>query len=153
VPEAPVVIDQRGCLYQPHVVGVRAGQPLEIRNSDPATHNVHSRSGAGNDVNVSQAAHSPALTVVMTHPEAMLRLTCDVHAWMNIFVAVMSHPYFAVTDASGQFEIAGVPPGPRRLEVWHERYGPQTVDVDVAAGGVREVDVTYAGTEHAAPMR
>ena len=81
----------------------------------------------------------------------MLRLTCDVHSWMNIYVAVLEHPYFAVSGSDGRFEIASVPAGRQSIEVWHERYGPLTAGIDVPAGGAVTADFTYEGTEKAAP--
>ena len=152
-PSTPVVLEQRGCLFQPHLVAVRAGQVLEVRNGDPTLHNIHSVSSAHNDFNVSRPAHVAPYTVVVEHPELMLRLTCDVHSWMNVFVAVVSHPYFAVTNASGQFEIPNVPEGRYRLQIWHERYGPQTAEVNVSSRSVSEVSFTYTGTEKASSMQ
>jgi plastocyanin len=152
VSPTPVVIDQRRCVYEPHVVAVRAGQPLEIRNSDPTTHNVHAQSSAGNDFNMSRGAASAPMRVVFDHPEQMMRVTCDIHSWMNLFVAVVSHPYFAVTDAKGSFLIGDAPSGHQTLEVWHERYGPKAIEVDVPAGGTIDVTIAYSGTERPAPL-
>ena len=152
VPATLVVLEQRGCLFQPHVVAVRAGQLLEVRNGDPTLHNIHSVSSAHNDFNVSRPPHVAPYTVVVEHPELMLRLTCDVHSWMNVFVAVVSHPYFAISNGAGEFEIPNVPEGHYRLQIWHERYGPQTAEVDVTSRRPDDVSFTYAGTEKAAPM-
>jgi plastocyanin len=151
VPSTPVTIDQQGCVYRPRVIGVRAGQVLQARNSDKTLHNLHSRSVKGNDFNVSQLAGGAPYTVTMAREEMMLRITCDVHSWMNIYVAVMDHPYFTVSGSDGGFVISGVPPGRQRVQVWHERYGPLTATVDVPPGGAATVDFTYAGTEKAAP--
>lgn len=151
VPSTPVVLDQHNCFYRPHVIGIRAGQLLEIRNTDPTTHNVHALSMAGNEFNISRGAGAPPLTAVMTAPEAMMRLTCDIHNWMTIYVGVMSHPYFAVSGADGTFTIADVPPGHYELEVWHERYGPKTQTIDVVAGQTSALEFSYDGTEKAAP--
>jgi plastocyanin len=151
-PSSPVVIDQRRCVYEPHVVAVRAGQPLDIRNSDPTTHNVHAMSSTGNDFNASRPASGPPLRVVFDHAEQMIRLTCDIHSWMNLFVAVVSHPYFAVTGAGGTFEIRDVPSGHQILQIWHERYGPKAIELDVPSGGTTDVNVVYSGTERPAPL-
>jgi plastocyanin len=151
VPSEPVVLDQHNCFYHPHVVGIRAGQRLEIRNSDPTTHNVHALSTAGNEFNMSRAAGAAPLTTTLAVPEAMMRLTCDIHSWMTIYVGVMSHPYFDVSRADGTFTMANVPPGRYALEVWHERYGPKTQTVDVTAGRTTTVEFTYDGTEKTAP--
>lgn len=101
---------------------------------------------------MSRPAHVAPYTVVVEHPELMLRLTCDVHSWMNVFVAVVNHPYFAVTDRAGQFEIPNVPTGHYRLQIWHERYGPQVAEVDVRPHGTSDVSLNYTGTEKAAPI-
>lgn len=147
---SPVLIEQRGCVYLPHVVGVRVGQTLEIRNGDPTAHNVHGVSAAGNGFNVTQPRGGPASIVPMRQAELMLRLTCDVHSWMHVFVGVMRHPYFAVTGSDGQFEIAGVPTGTYTVEAWHERFGPLTATVTVAAGAPATADFGYQGTERPA---
>jgi hypothetical protein len=149
-PTTPVVLDQRGCIYRPHVLGIRAGQPLQITNNDPTLHNMHGISARGNDFNVSRPKGAPPAVVTLHHPETMMRIACDVHSWMNIYVGVMSHPYFAVSDATGRFEIAGVPAGRRQVEVWHERFGPIAVTVDVPAGRTVAVELSYQGTEKAA---
>lgn len=150
-PASRVVLDQRKCMFQPRVLAVRRGQVLEVRNSDPTAHNVHALSTKGNTFNVSQVVGRPPFTVVMAHEEKMLRLTCDVHHWMNVFVAVVDHPYVAVTGTAGTFELRDVPAGRRVLQVWHERYGPLTATVDVPAGGAVAADFTFTGAEKAAP--
>ena len=107
VPPAPVVLDQKGCIYTPRVIGVRAGQALEVLNSDETLHNVHALPMANRDFNTSQKKVSHTFTV----PEVMVRFKCDVHPWMAAHVGVVAHPFFAVTDASGAFELKGLPPG------------------------------------------
>lgn len=146
-PSAHVVLDQHGCLFRPRVLAMQRGQVLEVRNSDPTLHNVHALSTKGNTFNVSQVAGRPPFTLAMMHEEKMLRITCDVHSWMHVFVAVVDHPYFTVTGTGGTFEIRGVPAGRRTVQVWHERYGPLSADVDVPAGGSVAADFVYAGTE------
>lgn len=150
-PAARVVLDQQGCMFRPRVLALRRGQVLEVRNGDPTLHNVHALSTQGNTFNVSQVAGRPPFTVVMAHEEKMLRVTCDVHRWMNVYVAVVDHPYFAVTGPSGTFELRDVPAGRRVVQVWHERYGPLTATVDVPSGGTVAAEFAYAGTEKAAP--
>jgi Carboxypeptidase regulatory-like domain len=138
-------------MFRPRLVAIRRGQVLEVRNGDPTMHNLHSLTGADNGFNVSQVVGRPPFTVALQHAEQMLRITCDVHRWMNVYVAVVDHPYFAVTPSDGRFEIAGVPPGRHTVHVWHERYGPLSASVDVPAGGVAAVDLAYTGNEKAAP--
>jgi len=150
-PATRVVLDQQGCMFRPRVLALQRGQVLEVRNGDPTLHNVHALSAQGNTFNVSQVVGRPPFTVVMAHAEKMLRVVCDVHRWMNVYVAVVEHPYFAVTGPDGTFTIRGVPAGRHVVQVWHERYGPLTATVDVPAGGTVAAEFTYAGTEKAAP--
>jgi hypothetical protein len=143
VPKTPVVIDQRACIYAPRLVGVRVGQPLQIRNDDDLLHNVHSLSTGANSFNVGQPKAGLVYEFTPRAPEVMLKLGCDVHRWMTAYVAVMTHPYFAVTDGSGSYTISNVPPGSYTLKVWHEQFGEQTRTVTVTAGAVATVDVSY----------
>src|SRR4029077_7439960 len=133
----------KGCVYRPHVIGIRVGQVLQVSNDDPTIHNVHSVSARGNDVNASRPARTPPLTVTMKAEEMMLRITCDVHSWMNIYVGVVSHPYFAVSGNDGRFQISNVPAGRQRIQVWHERYGPLDAVAEVEAGKTTVVDFSY----------
>jgi plastocyanin len=150
-PATPVVLDQQRCMFRPRVLAMQRGQTLEVRNGDPTLHNVHALSAKGNTFNVSQVAGRPPFTVAMAHAERMLRVTCDVHSWMNVFVAVVDHPHFAVTGPAGAFTIRDVPAGHHVVQVWHERYGPLTASVDVSPGGTTTAEFTYAGTERPAP--
>ena len=147
VPTAPVIIDQKNCVYSPRVVGVRVGQMLEIRNSDNLFHNVHSNSGLENGFNVAQARVGAVNTFKMKSEEVMLRIGCDVHNWMHAYVGVVSNPYFAVTDASGNFQISNVPAGTYTIDAWQERYGTVKKPVKVTAGGTVTVDFSYTGNE------
>ena len=106
-----VVLDQKGCIYSPRVVGVRVGQPLEIVNSDPTLHNVHALPMANQEFNQGQPFQGIRMTKTFTAPEVMVRFKCDVHGWMAAYVGVVAHPFFAVTDADGTFEMKGLPPG------------------------------------------
>jgi plastocyanin len=142
-PTSPVVIDQRACVYGPRVVGVRVGQPLQIRNSDPLLHNVHSSSATGNGFNAAEPAAGAAFDFTPKSPEVMLKLGCDVHRWMLAYVGVMPHPYFAVTSAEGTYTIASVPPGTYAIRTWHERFGEATKTVTVRAGSTVTIDFTY----------
>lgn len=147
VPKTPVVIDQRSCFYVPRVLGVRVGQVLEIRNSDNLFHNVHSVSNLDNSFNLAQARAGIVDTYKMKSEEVMLRLGCDVHRWMTAYIGVVANPYFAVTDTSGGFQIANVPPGTYTINIWHERYGPLKKMVKVTAGGTATADFSYTGNE------
>ena len=143
VPAAPVTIDQRGCTYSPRMVGVRVGQTLAVRNSDALMHNVHGVSGTGNGFNVSQPKAGMVRTFRMMSEETMLRLRCDVHNWMAGYIVAAAHPYYAVTDANGNFEMSGVPAGSYTLEYWQEKLGKQTAQVTVSEGAMAEANLEF----------
>jgi plastocyanin len=147
VPNTPVTLDQAGCVYAPRVVGVRVGQTLAVRNSDPLMHNVHGVSATDNGFNVSQPTAGMLQEFPMTGEETMLRLRCDVHSWMTAYVGVVSHPYFAVTGEDGAFDIVGVPPGTYTVRTWHERFGELTQTLRVTADETTSVDFGYTGSE------
>ena len=130
-PKAPVVLDQRGCRYEPRVMGVRVGQDFLIRCSEDLLHIVHALPRANQEWGFSQQEKGKERTKVFTAPEIMVPLKCDVHLWMKAWVGVLDHPWFAVTDASGQWEIKDLPSGKYTLEVWHEAYKPVTHEIEV----------------------
>lgn len=148
VPSTPVVIDQRACIYGPRVVGVRVGQPLQIRNDDDLLHNVHSSSAGSNSFNVGQPKAGLVFAFTPRTPEVMVKLGCDVHRWMTAFVGVMAHPYFAVSGADGRFTIANVPPGTYTLKTWHEQFGERRATVSVKIGAAVVADIGYASPSH-----
>lgn len=143
VPSEPVLIDQRGCLYRPRVVGLRVGQPLRVSNSDHGVHNVHGLSTGNDGFNVAQPAAGMHNDFKLK-TEGVLRIVCDLHPWMVAFVGVVPHPYFAVTGADGSFEIRDVPAGLHRLQAWHEQLGVLTADVRVEPGAPAAVEFVYA---------
>src|SRR5438128_7712092 len=143
----PVVIDQRGCVYAPRVVGVRAGQVLQIKNSDALMHNVHGLSGKDNSFNVGQPAAGMVYQWKAKNEEIMVHLKCDIHNWMNAYIGVVTNPYFAVSDTAGTFQIDKIPPGTYTLQAWHERFGMLTKTVTVKAGSALSIDFTYTGSE------
>jgi len=146
VPRQPVVIDQRACMYVPRVVGARVGQTLQFKNSDEVLHNVHSLTAKGNVFNVSEPQAGMVQQFTLKDEE-MLKIKCDVHSWMTTYVGIVSHPYFAVSGATGTFEIPNVPPGSYRIVIWHERYGTQAKTVRVGARTTATVDFAYTGNE------
>ena len=127
-PKTPVVLDQRGCKYIPHVFGAQVGQPVIILNSDPTLHNVHAVPKANTEFNFGQSIKGMKTTRMFDKPEVMVPFRCDVHGWMAAYGGIVSHPFFAVTKADGSFEIKGLPAGTYTLEVWHERLGHATPD-------------------------
>jgi len=133
-PTAPIVLDQQGCRYEPHVFGVFVGQPVEIKNSDPTLHNVHAIPKTNDEFNFGQQPKTPPVTRTFEEPEIGLSFRCDVHGWMRAYANVVTHPFFAVTKADGSYEIKGLPPGTYTVEAWHERLGTQTQQVTVSEG-------------------
>jgi hypothetical protein len=131
-PAAPIVLDQVGCRYEPHVFGVFVGQPIEIRNSDPTLHNVHAIPKENDEFNFGQQAKGAPVTRTFDTPEIGVSIQCDVHGWMRSYASVVTHPFFAVTKEDGTFEITGLPPGTYTIEAWHERLGTQTQQITVS---------------------
>ena len=127
-PSTSVVIDQQGCLYHPRIQGARVGQTLEVKNSDQTLHNVHSLTKKSNAFNTGQPRAGMVFKFALKAEEVMLHIKCDVHPWMVGYVGVVSHPYFATTDATGTFKIANVPAGKHTVQVWHERLRPADPD-------------------------
>jgi plastocyanin len=142
-PVQPVMIDQRGCMYVPRVVGAQVGQTVQVRNSDELLHNVHSNSARGNAFNFSQPKAGVVQELRLKDPEMMVRVACDVHRWMTAFVGVVSHPYFATSGAGGTFTIANVPAGTHTIQAWHELFGVVTQTVRVTEGATSKVEFAY----------
>lgn len=146
----PAVVEQRGCVYHPRILGARVGQSLEVKNSDQTLHNIHSMSKKGNDFNSGQPMAGMVFRYQMKSEEVMLHIKCDVHPWMSGYIGVVDHPYYTVTDTAGSFKLSGVPAGKHTIQVWHERYGALTQTVDVKKDTSVTVDFAYTGTEKAA---
>lgn len=142
-PATPVVLDQQGCHYTPHVLGIRVGQPLEIVNSDATLHNVHALPHTNSEFNTGQPVKGMRHTHTFTTSEVMVPFKCDVHRWMTAHVGVLDHPFFAVTGDDGSFSLAGLPPGTYTLEVWHETLGRQSLSVTLAAKDSRAVSFVF----------
>jgi plastocyanin len=136
-------IDQQNCRYHPHVFGMRVGQKLEILNSDPTLHNIHALPKNNAEFNNGQPLQGMKMDHTFTAKEVMVPFKCDVHGWMNAYVGVLDHPYFATTDKSGAFELKSVPPGTYTIEAWHEKLGPMTQMVTVGAKESKDVNFTF----------
>ena len=138
----PVVLDQKGCMYSPHVVGVQAGQPIKVVNSDPTTHNIHPVPTNNREWNKSMAPGVPPIEQTFAREEVMIPVKCNVHPWMKSYIGVLKHPFFAITGKDGTFVIKGLPPGDYTIEAWHEKLGTLTQKVSVAAKESKTVDFT-----------
>jgi len=134
-PLPAAVIDQKGCRYHPHVLGVVVGQDLTIRNDDDLLHNIHGLPFANREFNFGQPMKGLEAHERFANQEIMVKVKCDVHPWMSAWIGVVDHPFFAVTDAAGNYAIpGGLPDGKYTLEVWHEHYKSISADVEVRGG-------------------
>jgi plastocyanin len=141
-PQEAAMLDQKGCVYLPHMIGVQTGQMLKIHNSDPTTHNIHPVPANNREWNTSMSPGGSPLERTFAREEVMIPVKCNVHPWMKSYVGVLKHPFFAVTGKEGTFEIKGLPPGDYTIEAWHEKLGATTQKVTVAAKDSKTVDFT-----------
>jgi hypothetical protein len=143
-PATPVTIDQRGCLYVPHVAGAQVNQPILFLNSDPTLHNIHSYAKNSRGWNFGLPFEGMKQTKKIPAPDVMIQLKCDVHPWMVGYLGVVPHPYYAVTGADGRFLLKDLPAGTYTIEAWHERFGTQQRQVEVTVGQAAEAAFTFA---------
>lgn len=143
-PKEPVTMDQVGCQYVPHVLGVMVGQPFKVLNSDGVLHNVHSLSKVNKSFNMAMPPTRKEATETFTKEEGMFVVKCDVHPWMQSYVGVFSHPFFAVTGTDGKFSIANLPAGTYEVEAWHEKLGTQKASVTVGASDTKTTAFKFA---------
>lgn len=144
-PAEPVLLDQQGCTYHPHVMGVRTGQPIKIRNSDDTLHNIHPRPTINAEFNIGQPRKGMESIKSFDKQELMIPVGCDVHPWMRSYISVVGHPYFAVTEDDGSYEIRGLPPGDYEVEAYHEKLKTKTQKVSVKDGETARADFAYQG--------
>jgi hypothetical protein len=142
-PATAATIDQKGCRYTPHVFGVVAGQNIDILNSDPTLHNIHSLPEKNEPFNLAMPVQGMKYTKKFDQPEVMIRIKCDVHGWMAAYCGVLSHPFFAVTAADGTYTIKNLPAGTYTIEAWHEKLGTQTQQVTVGAQESKQAAFTF----------
>ena len=143
-PAEPVIVENKGCAYVPHVVGVQTGQPFVLINADNTLHNVHAYPKANKPFNLGLPIQGMKQTRKFDAPEIMVPIKCDVHPWMLGFAGVLSHPYFAVTGEDGSFSLKGLPPGTYTVEVWHEKLGTQSQKIEIGPREAKEIGFTYA---------
>ena len=142
-PADSVVLDQHGCMFAPRVVGLLAGQTLDVRNSDQVSHNIHPMPTNNREFNQQQSPGSPDIEHKFPRPDVMIPVKCNVHSWMHAYIGVLSHPYFAVTGAAGTFEWKNVPPGDYTVTVWHETLGELKQQIHVPPSGTEAVTFRY----------
>src|SRR3984893_3257601 len=141
-PSQPIVINQKGCMYEPHVLAMRANQRLQVVNDDPTSHNIHPTPANNREWN---KAEPPGTRVedTFTREEIAIPVKCNVHPWMRSYVAVFKHPYFVVTGKDGSFDLNGLPPGTYILKAWHEKLGTATQQVTVGANESKTVQFVF----------
>ena len=144
-PTTPARLNQAGCWYEPHVVALQAGQPLEIVNSDGTLHNVNAKPLQNQPFNVAQPIQGMKTTKKFDKPELGIKVKCNVHPWMHAYIHVLAHPFFSVTGESGAFALGGLPAGTYTVEAWHEQLGTATQTVTVAAGETKALTFTFKG--------
>ena len=144
VPKEPVTLDQNGCMYKPHVMGIMVGQTYRILNSDGVLHNIHTLPKVNPSFNKGMPASLKEATTVFSKPEDVFHIKCDVHPWMSAYMAVFTHPFFAATGTDGKFTISGLDPGTYEITAWHEKLGTKTASVTVGANDKKTQDFKFA---------
>ena len=144
VPKTPVTLDQNGCQYKPHVMGIMVGQTYKILNSDGVLHNIHTLPKVNPAFNKGMPPSLKEATTVFNKPEEVFHIKCDVHPWMSAWMAVFTHPFFSATGTDGKFTISGLDPGTYEITAWHERLGVKTASVTVAANDKKTQDFKFA---------
>jgi plastocyanin len=144
VPKEPVTMDQQGCQYVPHVMGLMVGQAFKVLNSDGVLHNVHALPKVNKQFNMAMPPARKEASETFAKEEGMFTVKCDVHPWMQSFIGVFANPFFAVTKADGAFSIANLDPGTYEIEAWHERLGTQKASVTVGASDTKSVSFKFA---------
>ena len=130
-PDTQAVLDQNGCMYSPHVQGMMVGQELLIKNSDATLHNIHGLAKLNSEFNFAMPKVVKEKSIKMAKAENSIKIKCDVHSWMKAYVSVFDHPYFAVTDDSGHYQIDNIPPGDYEVIAWQEKFKDKTLNASV----------------------
>ena len=139
-PSQPVVLTQKGCMYQPHVLAMQENQRLEVKNDDPTSHNIHPVPVNNREWNKSEPPGSKT-EETFTRSEIAIPVKCNIHPWMRGYVAVFKHPYFAVTGKDGSFDLSSLPPGTYTVEAWHEKLGTSTQKITIGANETKAVNL------------
>jgi plastocyanin len=144
VPTQPVVVEQRACMYQPHVLAVRANQPLHVVNDDPTSHNIHPTPANNREWNKAEPPGS-SVDETFAREEIAIPVKCNLHPWMHGYIAVFKHPYFAVTGKDGSFDLSNLPPGTYTIKAWHEKLGMSTQTITIGASETKEISFVFKG--------
>src|ERR1700693_5579338 len=143
-PTQPVVVEQKGCMYQPHVLAVRANQPIHVVNDDPTSHNIHPTPANNREWNKAEPPGS-SVDESFAREEIAIPVKCNLHPWMHGYIAVFKHPYFAVTGKDGSFDLSSLPPGTYTIKAWHEKLGTSTQTIPIGANETKEVSFVFKG--------
>lgn len=143
-PKAPVVLDQEGCVYIPHVMGIMVGQAYRILNNDGILHNIHTLPKVNASFNRAMPANLKETSTQFDKAEAIFQVKCDVHPWMSAYIGVFTHPFFSVTGTDGKFTIANLDAGTYEITAWHERLGIQAASVTVSGSDTKTQDFKFS---------
>jgi len=143
VPPSAVKLEQKGCMYEPHVLGVMATQEIEIINDDPTNHNIHPLPKVNQEWNESQPPKGDPKKKSFARQEVLISVKCNVHPWMRAYIGVVGHPFFAVTGDDGTFTIKGLPPGTYTIEAIQEKFGSKEMQVTVGAKEAKTADFDF----------
>ncbi len=141
-PTTPAKLDQVGCMYTPHMLGVQTNQPIDIVNSDPLAHNIHGLAKVNREFNFGQPTPGTRQHT-LRRAENAITVKCDIHPWMNSILFVMDHPFFAITDNEGKYSLPNLPAGNHTLVAWHETFGEREMNISVSSGAGATADFTY----------
>ena len=142
VPKDPVVISQKGCLYLPHVLAMRANQPLEVVNSDPTAHNIHPTPANNREWNKVELPGGK-MEEAFPREEISIPVKCNIHPWMHGYIAVFKHPYFVVTGEDGSFDLPSLPPGTYTVSAWHEKLGTSSQTITIGANETKQLSFVF----------
>ena len=145
-PNTAAQLDQNGCHYAPHVMGVQVNQKISITNSDATQHNIHPTPKLNPEWNQTQANGAAPIEKSFARPEVLIPVKCNQHPWMKAYIGVMRHPFFAVSGKDGAFEIKGLPPGSYTVVAWREGGAngtEKTMNVTVPANGTAKADFAF----------
>jgi hypothetical protein len=143
-PSQPIVINQKGCMYEPHVLAMRANQRLQVVNDDPTSHNIHPTPANNREWNKAEPPGSQ-VEDSFAREEIAIPVKCNVHPWMRSYVAVFKHPYFTVTGKDGSFDLSNLPPGTYTIKAWQEKLGTSVQTITISANETKEINFVFKG--------
>jgi len=143
-PTQPVVVEQKGCMYTPHVLAVQANQPVHVVNDDPTSHNIHPTPANNREWNKAEPPGT-SMDESFAREEIAIPVKCNLHPWMHGYIAVFKHPFFAVTGKDGSFDLSSLPPGTYTIKAWHEKLGTSTQTITIGANETKEISFVFKG--------